>query len=128
MLDAELVAELDAVAPPQIDVGAAFVLADHPGGDRGTGELGHQILSGLLQLVVDLLAVARLPELAAVAAHLIPFSEGPGGAPFIDLAVDQAAVDAVEQVKLHAKIADGILIPAGQLVALRFDGEIVDAA
>ena len=58
VLDAELVAELDAVAPSQIDVGAAFVLADHPGGDRGAGELGHQILSGLLQLVADLLAVA----------------------------------------------------------------------
>ena len=46
----------------------------------------------------------------------------------VDLAVDQTAVDAVEQVELHAKVAHGILIPAGQLVALRFDGEIVDAA
>lgn len=79
VLDAELIPEPDAVAAAQIDVGAALVLADHPGGDRGATELGHQILHRLLQLVVDLLTVARLPELAAAAAYLIPLGEGPVG-------------------------------------------------
>ena len=94
----------------------------------GAAELGHQILHRFLQLVVDLLAVARLPELAAAAAHLIPLGEGPVGPALVLLAVEQAAVDAVEQIELHAKVADGVFIPAGQLVALRFEGEIVDAA
>ena len=128
VLDAELIPELDAVAPPQVDVGATLVLAHDPGGDRGAIQLGDDVLRRLLQLVVHLLAVARLPELAAAAADRLPLGEGPVGPSLILLAAEQAAVDAVEQVELHAEVADGILVPAGQLVALGLEGEIVDAA
>ena len=128
VLDAELIPKLDAVATAQVDVGAAFVLGHDAGGDGGAGELGDDVLGRLLQLVAHLLAVAGLPELAAVAAHQLPLGEGPVGPALILLAPEQAAVDAVEQVELHAEVADRVLIPAGQLIALGLEGEIVDAA
>ena len=119
---------VEVTAPAEIDVGAPLVLTYHPGGDRGAVQLGNQILHRFLQLIIHLLAITRLPELAAAAADLIPLAEGPVGTPLILLAADQAAVDAIEQVELHAKIADGVFIPAGQLVALRLEGEVVYAA